>query len=91
MHKIIKFNCEKCEFETNDKRSSKAHMKIVHNVATFSCTVDDSESEFTCNSNLKRYKHIKVTCDKCEFEAHCKRKLKVHMKGVHEMSLLKCD
>ena len=90
VHENVKFNCYKCKFEGNSKISLKAHMKNVHTVATFDCTVGGCGRKFARKANLARHRH--VNCEKCEFETSYKETLKAHINTIHEVKpLLKCD
>ena len=76
----------KCKFEGNSKISLKAHMKNVHTVATFDCTVGGCGRKFARKANLARHRH--VNCEKCEFETSYKETLKAHINTIHELKPL---
>ena len=89
------FQCELCEYKSNDKANFRKHLASHLSEKPFACTV----CNFRCKLNQGLKKHIKrkhlgdrpYMCSKCDYRGHDKSELLSHERGKHsDVKLFSC-
>ena len=88
-HENLKFNCEKCDFQTTSKPYLKQHTKLRHDkkTETFRCYCG---SEFKNQPHLRYHMKTKhggiYSCMECYYQATTKKDLKLHHDSKHNFA-----
>ena len=84
MDSCFLYNCEMCEFKTDEKDILKEHI-MCHRTkmeVNLNCKLSDYETSRT--DNLMKHKNmVHFECDKCEYQAEAKDELMEHINTVH--------
>ena len=81
-----KYHCDQCEFTTMSKESIRSHRKRHRTYGKYKC--DICEKVLSCQSVVEKHKREKhfgemaFSCDKCDYKAPTKQRIRVHQKLV---------
>ena len=83
IHEGIKFKCELCDYEANEKKMLKTHVKVQHENFRFTC--DQCSLEFATPQGLRMHKKadhegIRYDCSQCSYQAVLRIRKQVQIK-----------
>ena len=88
-HMLEEFDCNFCDYKTNQKSHLNAHLKKQHNELPFNCTLCDWKTDQNCNLNLhlfKQHGEYSNPCHICDFKTYQPTKLDNHLLYKHGIS-----
>ena len=96
-HNEQKFQCNLCEFSTQDKYRLRRHMKCRHDnvIKELKYNCDKCNYKTHSNSYLKRHKQthdgILIYCDQCPYSTPSGHNMKYHTLRTHSDLVFSCD
>ena len=82
IHDGLRFQCEKCDYQSATNRYLKFHTQSKHDGIGYTCCECDYKA--TRPHSLKFHMATKFRCEKCDYQSVSKHSLKLHTQSKHD-------